>query len=148
LDAARRENLDAFVAAGLPDARTEAWKYTALRALAQRSYAAGDAQAQARAVDPAALALPGVAGPRLVFVNGVYRADLSRADALPAGGSLQPLGRALRTEAEPLRFALARRYREDGDAFARLNAALAADGAVLRVAPGAAPAQPVHLVFV
>ncbi|TNY27926.1 Fe-S cluster assembly protein SufD [Fulvimonas soli] len=146
LDAARRENLDAFVAAGLPDARTEAWKYTALRALAQRSYAAGDAQA--RAVDPAALALPGVAGPRLVFVNGVYRADLSRADALPAGVSLQPLARALRTEAEPLRFALARRYREDGDAFARLNAALAADGAVLRVAPGAAPAQPVHLVFV
>ena len=78
LDTARRENLEAFVAAGLPDTRAEAWKYTALRALGQRRFALGDQGAAARAIDPAALVLPGVDGPRLVFVNGVFRADLSR----------------------------------------------------------------------
>ena len=147
LDAWRHENLAAFVAAGLPDTRIEAWKYTALRALGQRRFANGDAQAAARAVDPAAFALPGVDGPRLVFVNGVFRADLSKLDALPAGLTLQPLSQALRQDAESLRFVLSRHAAEPGDAFVRLNAALASDGVVLRLAAGAKPAAPVHLVF-
>lgn len=148
LDAARREQRDAFVAAGLPDTRVEGWKYTALRALGQRAFASGDAQAATRAVAADALALPGVDGPRLVFVNGVFRADLSALDDLAAGLSLQPLSQALQHGAEALRFALARPYRESGDAFAQLNAAFAADGVVLRVAPGAQLAAPVHLCFV
>ncbi|HKR77681.1 MAG TPA: Fe-S cluster assembly protein SufD [Rhodanobacter sp.] len=147
LDALRREHLDAFAAAGLPDTRMEAWKYTALRALGQRRYANGDAQAAARAVDPAAFALPGVDGPRLVFVNGVFRADLSALDALPAGLTLRPLSQALQQDAEPLRFVLSRHEPEQGDTFVRLNAALAGDGVVLKAAAGAKIAAPVHLVF-
>ncbi|MDE2087641.1 MAG: Fe-S cluster assembly protein SufD, partial [Xanthomonadaceae bacterium] len=147
LDASRREHLDAFIAAGLPDTRMEAWKYTALRALAQRRYAAGDAQAMERAVDPALLALPGVDGPRLVFVNGVFRADLSMLDALPVGLTLQPLSQALRQDAESLRFVLSRHEAEQGDAFVRLNAALASDGVVLTLAAGAKLTTPVHLLF-
>lgn len=148
LDATRRENLDAFLAAGLPDTRVEAFKYTALRALGQRRYAVGDAAAATRAIDADSLVLPGVDGPRLVFVNGVLRADLSSLDALPAGLGLQPLSQALASDAEPLRFALARAYREAGDAFAQLNAAFAAEGVVLRVAPGARIERPVHLCLV
>ncbi|WP_426664705.1 Fe-S cluster assembly protein SufD [Rhodanobacter aciditrophus] len=147
LDALRREHLDAFAAAGLPDTRMEAWKYTALRALGQRRYDAGDALAATRAVDPSAFALPGVDGPRLVFVNGVFRADLSALDELPAGLALQPLSQALRQDAEPLRFVLSRHEPERGDAFVRLNAALAADGVALKVAAGTKVATPVHLVF-
>jgi Fe-S cluster assembly protein SufD len=148
LDAARRENLEAFVAAGLPDTRGEAWKYTALRALGQRRFALGDAAATTHVIDPHALILPGVDGPRLVFVNGVFRADLSRLEALPAGLTLQPLSQVLEQDPEPLRFALSRHYRETGDAFARLNAALAGDGVVLRVAAGARINKPVQLCFV
>lgn len=148
LDQARRENLDAFVAAGLPDTRVEAWKYTALRALAQRSFADGDAQAASRAVDPALLAQSGVDGPALVFVNGVFRVDLSSIGALPAGVTLQPLSQVLGGSPEPLRFLLSRHYREPGDAFARLNAAFATDGAVLRVAAGVQVDRPLRLLFV
>ena len=147
LDAARHDNLAAFAAAGLPDTRVEAWKYTALRALAQRSLALGDAHAAERAIDLQALRLPSLDGPRLTFVHGVFRADLSKLDELPQGLSLQPLSEVLHGEAEPLRFALAKHYREAGDAFAQLNAALAGDGVVLRVAAGARIAQPVHLLF-
>ncbi|RUL74012.1 Fe-S cluster assembly protein SufD [Dyella choica] len=147
LDAARSENLEAFMAAGLPDTRAEAWKYTALRALGQRRFALGDADAATHPVDPHALALPGIDGPRLVFVNGVFRADLSKLEALPPGLSLQPLSRVLANDPEPLRFALSRQYREAGDAFARLNAALAGDGMVLRVAPGVRVGKPIHLCF-
>jgi Fe-S cluster assembly protein SufD len=148
LDAARRENLEGFVAAGLPDTRAEAWKYTALRALGQRRFALGDAKAAGHAVDPHALMLPGVEGPRLVFVNGVFRSDLSRLDALPAGLTLQPLSQVLEQDPEPLRFALSRHYRETSDVFAQLNAAMAGDGVVLRVAAGARIGKPVQLCFV
>jgi len=148
LDAARRENLDAFVGGGLPDGRAEAWKYTALRALGQRRFAASDAQASTLAIDIDGFALPGIDGPLLVFVNGVFREELSRVDQLPAGLSLLPLSKALLGDAEPLRFALSRHYREGGDVFARLNAALAADGVVLRVAAGAKITQTVRLLFI
>ncbi len=148
LDAARRENREAFAAGGLPDTRVEAWKYTALRALGQRSFSSGDANAQTRVVDASSWVLPGVDGPRLVFVNGAFRADLSVLDALPAGLTLQPLSQVLHGDAEPLRFALSRHYREVGEAFARINAACASDGVVLRVAAGAKIAAPVQLVFV
>ncbi|SHL64788.1 Fe-S cluster assembly protein SufD [Rhodanobacter sp. OK091] len=153
LDAARQQNREAFAAGGLPDTRVEAWKYTALRALAQRRFAHGDAAAATRAVDTSTFALPGVEGPRLVFVNGVFRADLSAVDRLPAGLTLQPLSQALRGDAEPLRFVLARPaligdVREAGDAFARVNAASAVDGVVLRVAANVKVAAPVQLVFV
>jgi Fe-S cluster assembly protein SufD len=148
LDAARQENRAAFAAGGLPDTRVEAWKYTALRGLAQRSFASGDAAAQTRAVDASTLALPGVAGVRLVFVNGAFRADLSSLDELPAGLSLQPLSQALLGDAEPLRFALSRHYRDAGDAFAQINAASASDGVVLRVAAHTKIELPVQLVFV
>jgi Fe-S cluster assembly protein SufD len=54
----------------------------------------------------------------------------------------------LHGDTEPLRFALSRHYRETGDAFARINAASARDGVVLRVAANAKIAAPVQLVFV
>ncbi len=56
---------------------------------------------------------------------------------------------ALAANAEPLRFALANRYRHGAaDAFAHLNAALAADGLVLRIPDGAALEKPLHIVHV
>ena len=148
LDAIRQENRDAFASGGLPDTRVEAWKYTALRALGQRRFAHGDAGAASREVDASTFALPGVDGPRLVFLNGVFRADLSVLDALPDGLILEPLSRALHGDAEPLRFVLSRHCREAGDAFARINAASAADGVVLRVAANVKVVAPVQLVFV
>ena len=153
LDAARQENREAFAVAGLPDTRLEAWKYTALRALSQRHFAAGDADAQTRTIDASSMTLPGIEGPQLVFVNGQFRADLSVIDALPNGLSLQTLSQALLADAEPLRFALSRpasvrHAREAGDAFERINAASATDGVVLRVAANQKITVPVQLVFV
>ncbi|GAA0257268.1 Fe-S cluster assembly protein SufD [Rhodanobacter caeni] len=148
LDAMRRDNREVFVAGGLALARVEAWKYTALRGLARRSFADGDEAALTRAVDPTTLALPGVEGARLVFVNGVFRADLSVLDALPSGLTLQPLSQALHTDPDPLRFVLSRRHYEADEAFTQINAAHARDGVVLRLADHAKIAAPVHLVFV
>jgi Fe-S cluster assembly protein SufD len=149
LDAARRENLEAFAETGLPEGRNEAWKYTPLRALSQRAFALADAATAMGADVPGALfALPGVDGGRAVFVDGVFRADLSSLDA-GSGVELAPLAVALAAQPEPLRFALANRYRRGAaDAFAHLNAALATDGVVLRVADNAKVTKPLHIVHV
>ncbi|MEO7148822.1 MAG: Fe-S cluster assembly protein SufD [Rhodanobacteraceae bacterium] len=148
LDIARAEALDEFLAAGLPGTRDELWKYTALRALSQRAYAAHDDMAATRAVDATLLELPDIDGPRLVFVNGVFRADLSKLHALPDGLSLRPLSRTLAEQPEPLRFLLARRPQECTDAFVALNTALASDGVVLHVADGARIRGPVHIIHI
>ncbi len=153
LDAARHANSAAFAAGGLPDTHVEAWRYTALRGLGQRRFAHGDDTAQSRAIDASTLILPGVAGLRLVFVNGTFRADLSSLHDMPEGLSLQPLSQALQTDAEPLRLALswptvAGHVTSSGEAFAQVNAARASDGVVLRVAAHTRIASPVHLVFV
>lgn len=139
----RREALDRALASGLPGPRVERWKYTSLRRLDQRSFVA------AEPVAPAALgglALPD--GPRLVFANGHFVADLSELTGLPDGLELGTLSGALdRAVPGELAF-LARRFEADDEVFARLNLALATEGAVLRVAPGVQVAEPVQLVFV
>src|SRR3546814_2862902 len=75
--------------------RSEAWKYTPLRALERRAFA--PVEAAVAAFDPALIA--DIPAPRLVFVNGVHDAAHSDADALPDGASLV-LGEADRTPHE------------------------------------------------
>src|SRR5687767_2788329 len=82
----RRAAMLQTVAEGLPSQRNEQWKYTALRALAAREFAAG---AETPTLHPATLA--DIGEPRLVFVNGRHDAVLSSSQPLPAGVTLQTL---------------------------------------------------------
>ena len=139
----RRAALAAVLADGLPGARSEAWKYTSLRALSARRFGA---VAGVAPVDPARLA--GIPSPRLVLVNGRFDATLSRLDGLPDGVELEPLSQALAGDDPRAVAVLGRRFDRADEPFARLNAALATDGALLRIAAGVAVDVPVHLVFV
>jgi Fe-S cluster assembly protein SufD len=142
LGAARRAQLAAALADGLPGARAERWRHTSLRALERRAFSPLPAAAQAHAE---AVAL--IPAPRLVFVNGVYSAAMSATDGLPDGVELLPLSQALaRGDARDVDF-LARRFDAADETFARLNAAFAHDGMLLRVADGVDCAPPVALVL-
>ena len=148
LDAARDEAMQAFVEHGLPDQRNELWKYTSLRALAQHGFAPRDDEAGTREIDMDRLRLPGVEGPRAVFVNGAFRADLSRLGELPQGVRVRSLAAVLRDDPEPLRFLMAAHAGDGDDAFTLLNRALAADGLVVNVAAGIEATAPLHIVHV
>lgn len=120
---------------GLPGPRSEAWKYTPLRALERRSFAAPAADAPK--FDPALL--DGIPAPRLVFVNGRHSPEHSDLGALQQGlavaaGCPMPTGPEFGGGADAV--------------FARLNAALAAEGATIIVAPGVQVHAPLQLVFV
>lgn len=136
-DAARRAALDAALRDGLPGPRSEAWKYTPLRALERRSFAPS---ADLPKIDPAVLA--DIPAPRLVFVNGRYDAAHSDTAQLPSSLILRTLSSSAEAdEAHP-------DFQRVDEVFARLNAALADEGLVLRVDAGARIDLPVHLVFV
>ena len=110
----------AFRKAGLPSVRNEAWKYTSLRALADNEF-----REPLISVDAGALpAIPAIEGPRLVFVDGRLRDDLSNPpDTLHVGRFAEDprFGAASRAEQQPI---------------VALNTMLAEDGAVLSVAAG------------
>src|SRR5690606_9065574 len=140
----RRAALDAALRDGLPHARSEAWKYTSLRALERRGFS--PAPLPRAPLDPALLA--GIPAPRLVFANGRYEAALSDASGLPEGARLLTMAEAIADPDPRDSNVLARSYERADEVFARLNAALADDGAVLRVAEDVVVAPPVHLVFI
>ena len=141
-DAARRAVLDEALRDGLPGPRTEAWKYTSLRQLERRSFQPVDALP---ALDPMLLA--DIPAPRAVFVNGRYSVALSLTTDLPDGLSLQLLSEALTQGGDAARF-LQRRFERNDEVFARLNAALATEGVLLRAEPKVHSDQPLHLVFI
>lgn len=139
----RRAVLDAALQDGLPGARNEAWKYTSLRHLERRSFS--PSPLHAADIDPALLAAIPV--PRLVFVNGRPSTALSDVSGLDAGVQLQTLSAALAEGEDAARF-LARRFERSEEVFARLNAALADEGVIIRIDENVQAITPLHLVFV
>ncbi|MFZ5638133.1 MAG: Fe-S cluster assembly protein SufD [Pseudomonadota bacterium] len=143
----RRAALADALRDGLPGPRSEAWKYTPLRALERRAFAPAP---ETTVVDGAALdaLLATIPAPRMVFVDGRHDPARSAVDALPAGVEAMPLSRVLR-ELEPrdANF-LQRRYAGADEVFATLNATLAEEGAAIRVDHGVDAGAPLHLAFV
>jgi Fe-S cluster assembly protein SufD len=129
---------------GAPARRDEYWKYTDPAALT-----APLAPADAKATAPAgAEAFGAVEAAEFVFVNGVFRPDLS-ADAVE-GVEILPLGKALAADlcfARGLFGALEAAGQEKvARPLAALNTALATEGLALRVTGEAA--RPIHIRYV
>ncbi len=141
----RADALERLMAVGLPTPRDDAWKYTNLRLLARRDLL----PAAPRPLATGALDdLPAIAGPRLVFVDGRFHAALSAAE-LPDGCTFRSFAARFAAEAPAaLGASLAGDARLADERLRTLNASLAADGPSLELAPGARPAEPIHLVHV
>lgn len=141
----RRNALDGVLRDGLPGPRSEAWKYTSLRALERRGFVAPSSTA---VVDAEALAarIASIPSPRMVFVDGRFDAGSSLLDGLPDGIEAAPLSRVLREGTPRDANVLQRRYAGADQVFAVTNAALAEEGAVIRV--DRATDTRLHLAFV
>lgn len=138
----RREAFGRFTAAGFPSARDEEWRFTPVSAIERISWTL--AAPPSRRPSPNELN-PYRIGPStwttLVFVNGRYDAALSSRPVLPAGVTIEPLAQALKSQPALLDLT-------DATPFSALNAALALEGAVIRIAAGVDVADPIHLLFV
>lgn len=142
-----------FQAQGLPTSALEAWKFTHLDRLSKQIYAPGSAGNAAVTTEQIAhFRFAGMCEILLVFVDGQFRADLSDPQlgdtgALPAGLTVLSLARALAKSPDLVRDHLAGPEADPAQALAALNLALAADGAVIKLAAGTKLGQPLHLLF-
>ena len=132
VEAWRRQGAAAFRAGGFPSRRAEAWKYTDLAPLRDTRFGEALVAADALAALPAEAAGEGA---RIVLLDGRFRADLARLDGLPAGVRVESLAALLADGDSGLADLLGAIAPADLP-LAGLNAALAEDGAVIRIAPG------------
>jgi Fe-S cluster assembly protein SufD len=147
----RHSAMAAFERHGFPTTKNEEWHYTSPAPIAESSFAPMPAATAAVTLARLAPYLVGRADwPRLVFVNGRYAPTLSRVDTLDDGVRVMSLASALREEPTVLERHLGKLAVFDDPAlvFSALNTALFTDGALVHVERGAAPALPIHLLFV
>ena len=145
----RESALERFEQIGLPTTDVEDWKYTNVAPIARSAFApvAPDSPSELSADDVEAFIAPEAAS-RLVFVNGVYRAEFSSTEQLPAGVVVTDLTSALNGEHEfDMRSHLARPTETAMDGFNALNAAFLGSGALVYLPKGAQVARPIQLLF-
>ncbi len=149
LNSLRRSGIEQFEGLGLPGPKVESWKYTRLRSLEDTSFRPADAADGAASVDHVPAVLPsGSDHPRIVFVNGFMRADLSRLDGIPDGVSVESLGDAVARDPEWVGAHLGRVGRLEGQPLMALNTAMMNSGTVIHVRRGVVVEQPIEMIFV
>lgn len=145
--ALRRAALERLDTMRFPTRRDEDWKYTSVSAITNETWTLGRA-IPVKEDDLSRTFFDGLDALRIVFVNGVWQPELSTPlDELPAGLRIEPVAAALAHDDGMAAAELEAQTRHDNP-FVVLNAALAVDGFVVRVARHALVEQPLHFVFI
>jgi len=134
-------------ASGLPTPREESWKYTNLRPLDKLAF---ESQTPEQiSIDRLPSLLPhGQSALRLVFVNGLFRGDLSACDILPKGVKTGSLAKILAgASGAGLAGHLGRIAGRDDQVMLDLNTALMTDGFFLHVEAGIHLDQPIEVIY-
>ena len=133
--AARESAVDALAKLDFPTIKAEAWKYTRVGKLVKANYRIENST---NTIDLASYVLESADAIRLVFVNGFYRADLSKVEELPAGLTIEELSE---NNAGVGTLSL-----HQEEVFSALNTALTTGGASIHVASKAIIDTPIHLI--
>ncbi len=133
---------------GFPTAKNEDWKYLRLGAILATPFSPG------RAGQPHDLSstiidglVPDLGGPKLVFVNGHLRPELSSIPDPDTGLEVAGLGAILAAHPSSPPPFFTPPATDHLDGFAALNVGLAQDGAYLRIAADTIVDQPIQLVY-
>ena len=152
----RREAIDRFEALGFPTVRQEAWRFTDVSPIAREPFRPVDGY-RPNGLDVPTIkgfTYPGLEGPRLVFVNGHFAADLSDLSMmgnLPDGVRVGSLARAIQEDPGSVEPYLTRQAGPLDSAkdqpFVALNSAFLGDGAFIHFPKGLTVSEPIHLLF-
>lgn len=141
-----------FEQSGWPTTDDEEWKYTNVAPIARAGFSPVIAWSEGGLVTASQLepfVYEEARSSRLVFVNGIYQAELSSLDALPRGVVVMEMTDALRggEQMEIVREHLAGSADHNENAFTALNTAYLASGAFVLIPKGARVEAPIHLLF-
>jgi Fe-S cluster assembly protein SufD len=145
----RTAAMDRFQSVGYPTTEQEEWRLTNVGAIARTEFSqpSGTISQEARKL-AAETSFGSEAQAELVFVNGLYSAELSRVEKLPRGVRATALSLASDGDWQIVERHLAKYAKLDANPFVALNTGRVKDGAVVHVSPGATCAAPLHLIFV
>jgi Fe-S cluster assembly protein SufD len=144
----REEAFARFAEVGFPTTRDEDWRFTSVAPIARTPFRLpGKAFVQLPPAELKSWNIQGSAA-RLVFVNGRYAPELSRADALPKGVTVTSLREQIEGHSDQLSKQLGRYAQVERDPFVALNTAFLEDGAYVHVKRGVVVEAPIHLLFV
>jgi Fe-S cluster assembly protein SufD len=145
----KRAAFDRFADRGFPDPRHEEWKYTNVRPIATKAFADPAASAAELGSDQVNERLfDGLDARLMVFVNGLFRADLSAPGDPAEGVVIQSLAEAIRTTPQRVQSVLSQAASDEYSSFVALNTAFMGDGVLLELAPAAVLDRPLHLLFI
>lgn len=146
LRAIHRTALDWVSDQGFPGLQDEDWKYTRVGPILdipfEQAVSGMPNRLSLRIIDEIA---GNFGGPRLVFVNGYCRFELSSLRALPEGTTVTRLASVLTQDDEHLAPLL---FPAEHNAFTALNTALAEDGAFIQLPSHTTVDRPIHLVCI
>ncbi len=145
----RESAFDSFEQHGFPTTDEEEWKYTNLAPLSKMVFERQAVQNVSEDFQLEQFTYEETRRSQLVFVNGVYRAEMSALDALPEGIVVLDLAYALRDErySEVVRKHLARGADYNVNGLTALNTAFLSSGVFVLVPQGVRVEMPVHLLF-
>ena len=146
---ARRDALAKFAAMGFPTTRQEEWRFTNVTPIVRGTFDPLPRPEPARvaAGDVARFAFAGQDGPRVVFVNGVWSPEQSSLRGMPAGLTIRSLNELLASPGASLPAPLGSLVRPGESAFTALNTAFLREGVLISLEEGAAPEQPVQVLY-
>ncbi|MTI11454.1 Fe-S cluster assembly protein SufD [Curvivirga aplysinae] len=141
----RIEAKNAYERLGLPTNRLEDWKFTNLKKLRNVDFSLATKDFS---ISMAALpkAVPNIDAHRIVFVNGIFDAELSAIGELPNGVKLGSLAEAIEADPDSFENVLNASVDIDASALAALNTAYLADGLYLELDRAVMMEKPIHLV--
>lgn len=125
-----------------PTSRTEAWKYTRVAKIKNSVFKILDTKHKIKALDITPFLIPNLNGSVLVFVNGIYDADLSKIET-ETGLEVLALSQFNNFSNE-----LGKLVPLENELFSALNTYYAQDGIGIRIAKNAQIEQSVQVIFV
>jgi Fe-S cluster assembly protein SufD len=146
----RKAGIASFAEQGFPTLKDEDWRFTNVAPVAKLNlHPAAPAAvngAESQVITDSVFA--GLAGHRLVFVNGFFSAKLSSVKPVANGVRIESLAAALAQDAALIEKHLGKYAQTQKNSFAALNQALFADGAFIHVPAGMEVAEPVQLIYI
>ncbi len=140
----RRSAMDSFESVGFPTMKNEDWHFTNLAPLTAHKFQPAK-EGSPVSSDALTRIEYGQDWLTLVFVNGRL---VTQPQNLPAGLTITSLASEIDGDTDLIKRHLSRLATPESGSFTALNAALATDGAVIRLAADAVVEKPIHVVFI